>query len=242
MIKFFRKIRQSLLSENKFSKYLFYSIGEIVLVVIGILIAVSINDWNEERKEAKQEIIALKNLNDDLKYNLLELRRVYAEDSVQVVNNRLLLRFMLNPQATYHDSLQTYFGQISRYDVFSPRRMAYEALKSKGLELIQNEQLRSDIIRLYDEQYPLNSIMLDLRKDIHINTMSLSNKRFLTLTEVSRMVPTNFEKLQTDQEFINNLSYIAAEGANFVAHLNNMRMQTEIVQENIGKELLKLSN
>jgi len=51
MIKFFRKIRQKLLTENKFSKYLLYAIGEIILVVIGILIALSINNWNEERKQ-----------------------------------------------------------------------------------------------------------------------------------------------------------------------------------------------
>jgi len=50
MIKFFRKIRQRLLNENKFSKYLIYAIGEIVPVVIGILIALQINNWNENRK------------------------------------------------------------------------------------------------------------------------------------------------------------------------------------------------
>lgn len=54
MIKFFRRIRQKLLSENKFSKYLLYSIGEIVLVVIGILIALGINNWNEDRQKANQ--------------------------------------------------------------------------------------------------------------------------------------------------------------------------------------------
>jgi hypothetical protein len=52
MIKFFRKIRQNMLTENKFSKYLIYAIGEIVLVVVGILIALSINNWNESRKQA----------------------------------------------------------------------------------------------------------------------------------------------------------------------------------------------
>ena len=50
MIKFFRRIRQRLLAENKISKYLLYAIGEIVLVVIGILIALQINNWNEEQK------------------------------------------------------------------------------------------------------------------------------------------------------------------------------------------------
>jgi len=53
MIKFFRSIRQRLLSENKFSKYLIYAIGEIVLVVIGILIALRINNWNESKKNSK---------------------------------------------------------------------------------------------------------------------------------------------------------------------------------------------
>jgi sensor domain CHASE-containing protein len=53
MIKFFRKIRQTMLTENKFSKYLLYAIGEIVLVVIGILIALSINNWNQNRVQTK---------------------------------------------------------------------------------------------------------------------------------------------------------------------------------------------
>jgi len=55
MIKFFRKIRQNLLSESKFSQYLIYAIGEIVLVVIGILIALQINNWNEEKKLKKKK-------------------------------------------------------------------------------------------------------------------------------------------------------------------------------------------
>jgi hypothetical protein len=59
MIKFFRKIRQRLLTENKFSKYLIYAIGEIILVVIGILIALSINNWNDYRKERNEEKIVL---------------------------------------------------------------------------------------------------------------------------------------------------------------------------------------
>ena len=55
MINFFRKIRQKLLSENKFSIYMLYAIGEIVLVVIGILIALQINNWNEFKKERVKE-------------------------------------------------------------------------------------------------------------------------------------------------------------------------------------------
>jgi hypothetical protein len=54
MIKFFRKIRNTMLNENKFSRYTFYALGEIILVVIGILIALQINNWNEQRIENNQ--------------------------------------------------------------------------------------------------------------------------------------------------------------------------------------------
>ncbi len=55
MIKFFRKIRQNMIKENKVSKYLLYAIGEIILVVIGILIALQVNTWNEYRKDRVSE-------------------------------------------------------------------------------------------------------------------------------------------------------------------------------------------
>lgn len=70
MIKFFRRIRQKLLDENRFSKYLLYATGEIILVVIGILIALQINNWNENKKVSdsvdKHLQILKQNLNEDI--------------------------------------------------------------------------------------------------------------------------------------------------------------------------------
>ena len=70
MIKFFRKIRQRLLTENKFSKYLIYAIGEIILVVVGILIAISINNWNEKLKVEQIEQKLLKALKKEITMNI----------------------------------------------------------------------------------------------------------------------------------------------------------------------------
>ena len=67
MIKFFRKIRQKLLSENKFSKYLIYAIGEIILVVIGIMLALTINEWKNEKRIQSEEKATLQKLTQDLK-------------------------------------------------------------------------------------------------------------------------------------------------------------------------------
>jgi hypothetical protein len=76
MIKFFRKIRQQLLTQNKFSKYLLYAIGEIVLVVIGILIALSINNWNENRKSEERMKLLLINVQEELLLNIKSANKI----------------------------------------------------------------------------------------------------------------------------------------------------------------------
>ncbi|MBL0025801.1 MAG: hypothetical protein IPO98_12760 [Saprospiraceae bacterium] len=73
MIKFFRRIRQNLLNEGKTSRYLKYAIGEIVLVVIGILIALQINTWNESYKNKVSESMYLNEMMEDFGINLKDL-------------------------------------------------------------------------------------------------------------------------------------------------------------------------
>ena len=76
MLKFFRKIRQQLLVKNNISKYLLYAIGEIVLVVIGILIALQINNWNEDRKDWAKERFYLRSIRTSIQLSQKELNRV----------------------------------------------------------------------------------------------------------------------------------------------------------------------
>ena len=85
MIKSFKKIRQKLLIENKFNKYLVYAIGEIILVVIGILIALQIKTWNENRKVAIEEQNALHNIQRDFMKNK-EILEDVKRKSLRIVN------------------------------------------------------------------------------------------------------------------------------------------------------------
>ena len=91
MIKFFRKIRQNLLFENKTGKYLKYAIGEIVLVVIGILIALQINNWNEERKDRRLEKEYIARLKGEMLKNLESSTNQILYSSFQIGNVDKLL-------------------------------------------------------------------------------------------------------------------------------------------------------
>ena len=89
MIKFFRKIRQNLLTENKFSKYLIYAIGEIALVVIGILIALSLNNWNQKKSERKLESRYIFSFIEDAKTDLSNFNNaiIVNEERVNILDS-----------------------------------------------------------------------------------------------------------------------------------------------------------
>ena len=92
MIKFFRKIRQKLLSENKFNKYLIYAIGEIILVVIGILIALQINNWNEKNKNLTTSNETLQILQTELKETKSMLEEVLESSKNTQLISKMYIR------------------------------------------------------------------------------------------------------------------------------------------------------
>ena len=77
MITLLREIRKKLITEGRLSKYLIYAIGEILLVVVGILIALAINNWNEDRKDRAVEVVILDDLLNEFESNYEEFKKVY---------------------------------------------------------------------------------------------------------------------------------------------------------------------
>ena len=142
MIKFFRKIRQQLLTENKFSKYLIYAIGEIVLVVIGILIALQINTWNEEGKLEKERITILENLRDDLtndienyQYSILRL-----EDR-QIVANQVCALFENIPKTIDYANTARNLLVLGFIEDHNPNFSTYNEIQGSGkLGLINSKK------------------------------------------------------------------------------------------------------
>ena len=92
MIQFFRKNRRNLLAEGKTSKYLKYAIGEIVLVVVGILIALSINNWNEQQNLKRYEMIMLNEIRSSLQEDYARCRDVLSLLSRQVIDNDSIIK------------------------------------------------------------------------------------------------------------------------------------------------------
>jgi hypothetical protein len=150
MIKFFRKIRYDLMEKNKTGKYLKYAIGEIVLVVIGILIALQLNNLNENNKNEVFEMEILSQIQENLKSDRLVLIKVEMNFSNAITSSNKILKAEVSQKT--EDSIKIWLGAIIQFDRFQPLTNAYEMLKSNGLDRISNKQLRFLLGRYYDDE------------------------------------------------------------------------------------------
>ncbi len=143
MIKFFRKIRQKLLSENKFSSYLLYAVGEIILVVIGILIALEINNWNDQQIENKNEQAILKRLAKEFTSNRRQiLEKINSRNDIIKKCSRLL-SYYNEPKNADIDSIVIYLGSIIP-TTFDP--IQNNLVSSGSIEILKSEELKQLLI------------------------------------------------------------------------------------------------
>lgn len=149
MIQFFRKIRQRLLTENRVSKYLLYAVGEIFLVMIGILLALQVNNWNEDRIERRFEHKMLEELYVSLQNNIQYLDTAIEENKKSRQSSLLILDY-LEQGLPYHDSLNYHFSKSLYWFHPSLDNDAYESLKSYGLHLITNDSIRKSLGEIYE--------------------------------------------------------------------------------------------
>lgn len=162
MINFFRHLRQSMISKKGFSKYLLYAIGEIILVVVGILIALQINNWNEVRKNSNKEKVVLGNIHKEFKKNKKQLDsvidwHVLNLNSCQKIIDHFPIRSKPNKEVL--DSLSIYLWDSYGGVTFNPSQSSITGLTStSSFDIISDEVLRdlliswNDLITDYQEE------------------------------------------------------------------------------------------
>ena len=148
MIKFFRNIRQNLIKEGKTSKYLKYAIGEIILVVIGILIALSINNWNENRKQQNEFTTILNTIKQDLKRDtlvaasIIQYYKIVEKSSLKIINKEINRNnYKEHPQAR---------SLVSLYRSFPIQTKGFEMAKNYSANnKIKNDSIFTTISQFY---------------------------------------------------------------------------------------------
>jgi hypothetical protein len=205
MIKFFRKIRQNLLSEGKTGKYFKYAIGEIVLVVIGILIALQINNWNENKKNTEKENKYLSNLSKEIINDSLSLERSWFKNRQKKIECLELARNYVMGNYSPMDTLlfinNVGFGGINSRASFTGSTRTYSELVSTGnLSLISNDSIRELIVQYYATKDFLEEYLRNIRSDYanYVNGIKVYNSKYpdrINTIEIPRIL----NKLKADK-------------------------------------------
>ena len=241
MIKFFRKIRQKLLTENKFSKYLIYAIGEIVLVVIGILIALQINNWNENKAKTEKEIFHLKNISSNLEMDLNnEIINGIEYTERQMSAYELLKSDFYEKDKLTNDSIRKLFFQnLNQWDLVL-NTVAFENLKSSGMDLISNDSIKIQILTLYGTDYKYI-------ERLHYEITKFHSEGVTTI--MADNVNMWNELTDKDRKFLKNnfplssrLQYENYSNSNFLGNLNRVKPNVEKLIQNIANEIEHLEN
>lgn len=205
MLHFLRRIRRSLISTGATRKYLLYAVGEILLVMIGILLALQVNNWNEERKLRAIEIEILVDIVSDLD-NDTSVIRVNLESLNSSISSMKVILNQIERDLSYHDSLDLVFSQTFWHVNFSPIQSAYDALKSKGLEVITNRELRNRIQKIYEHIYKEDQAVGLVVKQNMDEYLLEAKKHFKIFNPFDGMAPLDFGRMKNSNSFTFALS------------------------------------
>lgn len=245
MISFFRKVRQKLLSQNRVTRYLVYALGEIVLVTIGILIALQINTWNEQRKDSNREKLIMQSLHSEFLGISDKLQSTIQHHEAILGTTKELMKLFNEPESVLKNyNLDSLIENMMNFKVYNPSQFVIDDLTSSGnLNLISSDTLRKLIFEWGTETQQkaetyntLDETAQLLLLPYFIENTSLKNidrYGFLKWEEKSKF-NSETHKLFLDLEFENHLDNYAWGIVNYLQSLN--------VLEDISNKIISETN
>jgi len=214
-----------------------YALGEFALVFLGILIALQVDNWNQDRRVRKLETVMLGELLVNLKSDLDDVNSNIDIQTSSLASAQITLDF-IDGDGPWHDSLSTHFGNLSDATIFYENISSYESLKSLGIDLISNDSIRQQITHLYAVSYELMATLEERALTHTYETMNASIAQHLYMVDIlSSYIPLDVSRLRESNEFRHNQLIFLAFSALQLGTYNNIKDELLNLIELIEKEL-----
>ena len=206
--------------EGRSSKYFKYAVGEIVLVVIGILIALQINTWNQNNQERTLEVKIMNEIRNNLELDLYEIQEdIGIMDDINKACTYIPTFLKTKEQPT--DSLFYYSILLRVTPHFDPNKSGYGLLVSKGIGIISNDSLRNDISVLYERLYSYYRRYEEERSRFHITHSEPQLLKYFTMEYnenykyygIYKVSEQDYLNLKNDQDFFKLIAAISTENS-----------------------------
>lgn len=235
MLSKLRKLRKTFLFSDSTKKYMLYALGEIFLVVIGILIALQINNWNENRKDRTKEKLVLQELITTLKKNnnILEDRITYIQN---FKTDGMIVLDALDGKIPYSDTLHNHFlyAQFSGLGNLEAQFSVagYTALKLAGYDIIKSDSLKLQIIEMFETNIPLLT-------SFESETQSKLREYYLQHFK-NESVPNDFEALKKDSYYYEMIRFMINFRNRMIRRINEHIEISKNLIQNLEAEFKKV--
>jgi hypothetical protein len=212
MIGILRRLRRTLLQRGLYANYLKYALGEIILVVAGILIALQLNNWNESQKAREDERIQLQSLREELQASLEELEKDYQEHLGYLEATLNVYEYILE-KPPLEETMYRDFSAAVSFNYFFPKTSIYETLKSGNFQLLRSEAVKTAITDVYENGYKRILTKVDTRRNASRILFPYYQQHFRTQMPFEREtfgwkdlharvgVPVDYDYVINDPEF-----------------------------------------
>ncbi len=219
-------------------KYLMYALGEIALVVVGILIALQINNWNEWRKDRVIETDLLIELHASVENNknILERGLRSWQTTTQAIE---ILEIALNDNLPFEDSLAHHFREAHRKRGNNLQGLdfsGYKALENKGYDILTNKDLRRSIVSLFETNLPMLSTTND---QIDFDNSGFHSEYIIRnfISKNEGEYPINYEKIRNDQFYISILKKLNSNLSRKIGRVKRTLPRMEEVLKSLEEEI-----
>jgi len=231
MIKFFRRIRQQMLSQNRITKYLFYAIGEIFLVMVGILLALQVNNWNEERKRQSLKGVYKRALIKDLQKDIVQLTKD-IDTTIWDLENCIAIGEKITKNEFNFDSIMKIYRMEFNFFIYVDRnfnRNTIEALLTTGNIDLFEDTLYDDLMRFNNLQKEVVSA-IETELGFYMNYLTRSN--LPQIDKVSMIEGKNLDRIWSlvdKNEFV--LGFNSVLNSKSIVNKNNLENRRKLLEE-----------
>jgi hypothetical protein len=259
MFRFFRKIRYHLFNEKNLSKYFFYAIGEIILVVIGILIAVGIGEWRQDLKKQIELTSYYQGLHYDLnedKERLESLILLFENASSGIINELDKMQLQSYNKDSLYSNVSSWMVYVTE---FKPNKPTFTEILSSGkLQLFKSKKIKKQVLKVYGNLYPEVEFRQNASNEFIRNNRTeslMGTYRWLDVLNNDAFVETdvrlNNPKVQFDHawladkqsekyiRFENYLTVTLAAYQGFLLRYKNVKIEVELLLADLSAELAK---
>lgn len=214
-----------------------YSLGELVLIVSGILIALALNQWNERRKLYDTETKMLNELQVSLKNDMEDIL-INLKMHEESYNSAIILLDHLKAKRAYNDTLDSHFGKVLGTTIFLTDDAAYNNLQDKGRYLVTNDSIKAQLSILYAQDYKYITALEEIDgQNLLFNLKPYYTRHFKNFSLFRNAKPRNYDYLIEDPVYISQLEWIRDNRIFTVYRYKTIKRKVEKIISMLDEEL-----